>query len=278
MSRAFIKDERHGSGIPRILLYSSCVAGQVKDYLLSFPEFASKFSVDVLYIHVLELDGCSDLAGSEYERCFRDANFIATNCFTPKWNNIGFERLMQVSGKARTSVFTWPPPNFTALWPVCEHLGTHGVDKMLKSGATRKDIIQAFKNGTFDPCFEARWDEQIGRLVNIDLGCDIKISGFMQRNHKKQKMFFTANHPTFNLVAWIGSQLMTRIGCNGASEDECVTIPHDTLGTWNTWPETKYEFAHYGFEYPMRYEHTEHWGGQEWYHSQIAKICLRAGH
>jgi hypothetical protein len=225
---------------------------------------------------MLELEEIKDLRDSHYAQYFKEAFFIATNCFSPRWSDLGLRSVKEIVGsKADERIVTWTPPNFTAFWPVCEHFGHHGVEKLLKDGATKQDIVNAFKLGTFDPCFEVRWKEQIARLENLDLGSDLKISGFVQRNHKKEKMFFTHNHPTYNVVAWIGSQLLKRLGFESQSEEECALIQHDLNGTWNTWPETRYEFDHFGFSYPLRYKTTVCWRGEDWYHSEISKICDR---
>jgi hypothetical protein len=107
------------------------------------------------------------------------------------------------------------------------------------------------------------------------LKSDIGLSEFIARNFKTHKLFFTENHPTFSIVAWIGSRIMKLLGLVHEEEDHILLHSGDRLGTWNVWPETRYEFDHYGFQYPLRYANTQCWGGVEWYHGQIAKICDR---
>lgn len=241
---------------------------------MSKPEVSEHFAIDVILIHVLECDGVSDIADSPYRNVFENASVIVTNCFSPKWANLGLHRVHNLRREGCT-VLTWVPPNFAALWPVVDSFGEHGVLAMLKSGARCNDIIEAFKNGSFNPMFGVRMNEQIARLKSLETSCDIKVSDFVERNVKNTKLWFTENHPSYGIVAWIGAQLSKAIGNETDTVESCSSYCHDLLGDWNVWPETHYEFDHFGFSYPIRYATTPHWGGEEWYHSLIRKICNR---
>jgi hypothetical protein len=267
-------DSRHGGNVPRILLYSSCVAKPIRDYLVSLPSVGNRFAVDVLLMHCLEQDGVKDLAQSQYRKMIENADIIAANHYSPKWADLGLHRLLELK-KPTTPLITWPPPNLAALWPVVEGYGEEAVIAMLNAGATPGDIMEAYDAMRFDPLFAFRWTDQILRLKEIETHCEVKISDFCERNHRSVKLWFTSNHATYNLVAWMGSQLATSFGVGGESEERCLSYPHDANGTWNTFPETRYEFDYYKFSYPMRYPRTDFWGGKEWYKTVIIKICDR---
>lgn len=270
---AFIEDTRFGPDKPRLLLYSSCVAEQVRHWLIS-TRLGETHSIDVLLIHVLECDGVNDIADSPHRSAIERADFIGTNCFSPRWANLGLHRVHELR-KPSSKLFTWVPPNFAALWPVVEHFGEHGVMAMIKDGAKCGDIIEAFKTMRFNPMFAQRWTEQTERIAKLESTCDIKLSDFVIRNRTWLKLWFTENHPTYHIVAHIGMQLANLIGEDMRAAEDCASVQHDALGIWNTWPETEYEFNHFGFAYPMRYETTPNWGGLEWYHGLIHRIFDR---
>lgn len=267
-------DNRLGPSAPRILLYSSCVAKPLRDYLLSRPQIANKYAVDVLLMHCLEQDGVADLAQSDYVRLIGSADVVAANFYSPKWKDLGLERLRELK-KASAPLITWPPPNFAAFWPVVEGYGEEGVERMFRCGAKKEDILDAYDSMKFDPLFSERFPDQLDRLREIETKTDIKIADFCERNHRRVKLWFTSNHPTTNLVAWMGTQIGRALGLELDTEESCLDYAPDVTGDWNTFPETRYEFEHYRFEYPMRYARTQYWGGPEWYRSVIAKICDR---
>lgn len=258
----------------KVLLYSSCVAAQLQDYLRSIPWVVERFEIEAVLIHVLELDGIVDLRKCVDSKKFEEADYIFTNCFSPCWVDLGLHRVNELR-KPSSQLFTWPPPNFAAFWPIVEYHGEHGVIEMLKKNYKTKEIIKAFKERRFEPFFAQRWVEQITRLQNREKDCDIKVAGFCERNQKQSKLWFTENHPTYNVIAWIGSQIIEKLGGVGESEQSCVARDHAFNGTWNAWPETHYEFGHFEFEYPMRHINTSHWGGIEFYHGLITKIADR---
>lgn len=263
-------DDRHSKRVPRILLYSSCVAEQVGKYLREYPPVADHFAVDVLQIHKLESAGVTNLHG--FRDLFGAADFIFTNKFSTRWQSLDIASVTEFATRAQT-IKTWVPPNFRAFWPAVQYDVEVGVDAMLKEECTVDDILFLFKTKQFDPLFEAMWNDQITRLKALEAGRDIQLSEFVERNHRAVKLWFTSNHPTWHIIAWIGSRICSLLGVEAETEAQCLAHRHDYSGTWNVWPETFYEFDFYKFEYPMRYRTTAQWGGLEWYWKQITEIC-----
>lgn len=258
----------------KVLLYSSCVAEQLQYYLRSIPWVEERFEVEAVLIHILEINKVLDLRDFVDRKKFEEADYIFTNCFSPKWADLGLHRVNEIR-KSSSQLFTWVPPNFSAFWPIVEFHGEDGVVEMLRRGATAEEIIRAFNEHSFEPFFANRWVEQMTRLWEKERGCDIKIASFCERNQTKVKLWFTDNHPTYNVVAWLGSQIVAKLGGEPETEESCLARPHDFNGVWNTWPETHYEFGHFQFEYPMRHATTSHWGGIEYYHGLITRISDR---
>lgn len=258
----------------KVLLYSSCVAAQLQDYLRAIPWVDERFEIEAVLIHVMELSELLDLRDFVDRKKFEEADYVFTNCFSPRWADLGLHRVNEIR-KSSSQLFTWVPPNFSAFWPVVDAHGEHGVVAMLKQGMTSEEIIRAFDERRFEPDFARRWVEQMGRLWEREKDCDIKVAGFCERHQTEIKLWFTDNHPTYNIIAWLGSQIVAKLGGEPETEESCVARDHAANGTWNAWPETHYEFGHFQFKYPMRYATTPHWGGPEFYHGLITKIADR---
>lgn len=250
-------------------LYTSCHALPLRTYLSKQAEFKQHFNVNIVLVHRLLLTGLSQIQSPLIQAIFKNTSLILSNPFIGQYEPMNLKYFPIRTG----TCFTYVPPNNAALWPVVEHFGERGVVELLHEGKDPEQIWKMLEAGTFNPRFDVRWTAQILRLEEREKSCDIGISGFCRRNLKKCKLWFTENHPTYNLIGYIGSQFCRLAGYRHDPEDVCASLNPAEHGEWNASPETHYEFQHYGFEYPMRFDKSL--GGIAYYKSLIHNISKR---
>lgn len=83
-------------------------------------------------------------------------------------------------------------------------------------------------------------------------------------------MFSTCNHPSFHVYVWMMDQFVGLLGLPRRGEAEALRVRDFAIEGDGHYPETSYEFRHYGFAYPMR--HSKNMGGPEFYHREIRMI------
>lgn len=252
-----------------ILLITSCHGLQIRHFL-STRAVHQDYNINLILVHRALLHRVDIRINQLVRNLIQHTSCILSNPLAGDYEPMNFKHLPVPPG---CRCYNFVPPNNAALWPVVEHFGERGVTEAMDRGESLERICDNFRNGSFDPLFYSRWAAQIARLKEKESLCDIRISEFCERNVKKCKLWFTENHPTFNLIACISSQFEKLLGIPYTTEEECVWIKSDTLGIWNAHPETSYEFDHYGFEYPMRYENC--YGGFQWYLDLIKRIAAK---
>lgn len=250
-------------------LYTSCHALPLRTYLSTQMEFKQKFNVNIVLVHRLLLTGLEQIKSPLIVGIFKNTSLILSNPFIGQYEPMNLKYFPVNTG----TCFTYVPPNNAALWPVVEHFGERGVVELLEQGMNPEQIWQMLEAGTFDSRFDVRWNAQIIRLAEREKSCDIGISGFCRRNLRKCKLWFTENHPTYNLIGYVGSQLCKLAGFVPDSEDACAVLNPAHCGDWNASPETRYEFEHFRFEYPMRFDKSL--GGLPYYKTLIHNIARR---
>lgn len=250
-------------------LYTSCHALPLRTYLATQEKFKAKFNVNIILVHRLLLTGLNQIKSPLILAIFRNTSLILSNPFIGQYEPMNLNHFPVTTGTS----FTYVPPNNAALWPVVEHFGERGVVELLAQNISPAQVWRMMEDGRFNPRFDIRWPAQIQRLKDREKSCDIGISGFCERNLRKCKLWFTENHPTYNLIAYIGSQFCRLAGFDPQSEAECAALNPAQCGEWNASPETRYEFGYYGFEYPMSFQNSL--GGLPYYKTLIDSIALR---
>ena len=251
------------------LLLSACHAIQLRHYLRSRADFCRDYNIHVILAQVVDIRQLSSPMPEVMRRVFSNADVVLCNNF--QGARIDALNVVHHPGKSTRRVVVFPPPSNTTWWPIFTESGPE-LKGPAKAGRTREEVWESFLAGTFDCCFEERVAVQKKWSVDRELDADIKLVPFVEHNFRDCKFWFTSNHPTYNLVAWIGSEFMRLMGYQSDSLSRVMGYPTDTLGTWNACPETKYEFDHYGLKYPMRWK--DEIGGLGYYRSIIMKSGL----
>jgi len=79
-------------------------------------------------------------------------------------------------------------------------------------------------------------------LQNREAGCDVKISKFVKEKFRRQRLFFTFNHPRMVLLAYVAEKILEHVGITGNQID--YTRLAEPLGQFippvNSWVANQY--------------------------------------
>lgn len=256
---------------PLLVILSSCHGRTLLTYFNMKPEFRNRFNIVRLEtgpIYQREIVGESVMGRPSMLRLLKSADVLVTYNMGASHGSFSLERVRPLM-RPDVKVVTFVAPNFSAFWPVSgNYCGVLAVMHALDKGKSEAEIHEEFDRGDFDPLFHLRWRIEMGRIEHRDATHDVKLKDFISKNHKAHKLFMSAGHPTFTTVAWLGSGIIRALGHSADDESAVLSYDHahDCMGQW---PETDYEFNHFGFTYPKRYP-TVPSGGMEIYHRLIS--------
>jgi len=255
---------------PLLVILASCHGRTLLTYFNMKPEFRSQFNIVRLEtgpIYMREYAGEPVMTRPSMVRLLSEADVLVTYNMGDNHGSFSLSRIKPLL-KSGCKIVTFAAPNFSAFWPVSgNYCGVLAVMNALDRGKSEAEIHKDFDDGSFDPIFHLRWRIEMGRIEYRDKTHDVKLGDFILRNHKTHKLFMSAGHPSFTTIAWLGSGVILALGF--PAEDESAVLAYDhAIDCMGKWPETDYEFNHYGFTYPKRYAKVET-GGMEIYHELI---------
>lgn len=258
---------------PTLLVYSSCHTHGILRYLNEHrADVRDRYNVSAILVHVAAEDP-NARSSKAFIKAFREADFLLNHPLVDeKWRGM---RADEIGLKNSCLGITMESPQMSCFWPVVEGpvLGELPVRSLLGQGANPGEVSAAFDSGKMDCYFAERFAADITRMRERDARSDLKSAEFIYSHHRDTKMFFTENHPTMPVLAWMTDQFLAKLGHASKSEEEILSLPLDTMHGENHFPETAYEWEHYRLKYPRRYEGNM--GGAEHYHQIINRIASK---
>jgi len=258
---------------PSLLVYSSCHAYGIIRYLKEHrPDIRGKYNVSAILIHLAAEDP-NVRNSKEFIRAFKGADFLINHPLEAgKWKGM---RPHEIGLKPSCISVAMESPQASCFWPVVDGvmLGELPVKALLGQGADCEEIIRKFDAATLECYFPERFAADITRMRERDSAADLKCAEFVYQHYRATKMFFTQNHPTMPVLAWITDQFLSRIGHALMGESHALSLPLDTMPGENHYPETAYEWEAYRLQFARRYEWNM--GGVTHYHQIIKRICAR---
>lgn len=255
---------------PLMVILASCHGRPLLTYFNMKPEFRAGYNIVRLEtgpILAKEESGEAVMSRPSMRRLLGETDVLVTYNMGARHGSFSLSNVRKML-KPGCNVVTFVAPNCSIFWPVSyTYCGVLSALHALDRGQTSDEIIRDFDAGTFDPVFKMRWRLEMGRIEDRDSTHDVKLCRFIERNHKTHKLFLAASHPSFITIAWLGSGIMQKLGHPADSEAQILALDPliDAMGMW---PETHYEWEHFGFRYPLLHPRTQV-GGIEHYHSVI---------
>ena len=146
--------------------------------------------------------GLPDALGSMFLNMFERADVVV---YTPMFRNQEFDPFTLRKKYERPGHFWvgFHSPSFEALWPICLGFGDEHIRELLRAGVSRDEIKRRISACTLDCHLPQRFTESVVRLRAKDDEVEIGFADFFLRRYKNHRMFFTHNHPSFSLVAYL---------------------------------------------------------------------------
>jgi len=272
----FMMDPRPVEGRETLLIYAACAGVAFRNYFEHVrPEIREHFVIHHIFDHALVIH---ILRNHEFPlprlvpRLFREADALLYHPISGAYEELSDSTLVRLL-KPNCKAVRYTGPHHGCWWPICPHFGEQPVVRYLEKGLTPDEIWVKFLEGTFDPLFEERFKLQMEWLRGYETANDVRLTGFIERNYRKAKLFLTDNHASFHLIAYIADKCMGALGFPEMGEEHAVSLSPEKWVVGAAYPETHYEFDYYKFEYPMRFADT--WGGITFYRDRIHEAFER---
>ena len=250
------------------VLLTACHAIQIRHYLQQRADFMADFNVHVILTQSVCVHHMLHPMPPVLKAVLAQADVILSNRFVCGDYHEFYElNADKHPGKPTRKSIIYPPPNNSIMWPTCDRFARIELTRPMLAGKTRQQVWESLRDGTFDCCFPEREQLQHEWATEREADADIKLVPFVERNFRDCKLWWTENHCTFNLLAYVGSELLRLLGYKHDTDAQVCAYAPDPLGTWGVWPETHYEWDYYKLRYPMRWANVE--GGLVFYRGLI---------
>jgi hypothetical protein len=236
-------------------------------YWARFQPHEIPFNFVALFNHTFKHEGIAPLSVPFVGQLLKKASFFVTHRAYKGVPDFSETVLAQVASRARVIYFN--SPSTACFWPVVAHWGADGVYELARRGFSKEAVKSALDAGDFPCLFEERFRRDMARLEEKDAEAEIKIVPTIQERFRQYKLFWSFNHPTFPFASHIADALLgVMLGDRFRMPESFIwSLPSDGYELRPVFPETRYEWDFYGFQYPRHFEQAEN--GLEFYFDQI---------
>lgn len=267
-------DDRPRDGRKLMLFYTSCNGRQLRDYIQTYrPEIYAEYYLVQIYTHSLAVTGVwrkeygfPELIGKLFGVC----DVLVYNPVGADYKEYSDQNVLRYLNLKATAL-SYSSQHAGCWWVICPLFGEECVYDYFNKGMGEQDVWNHLISGTFEPQFASRFVHQMAWLKGHESGTDAGSESFIRDHYKDCKMWFTLNHPSYNVVGYICDNLMEKIGFKSLGVDHAISLPPDRCMVADYYPETHYEFDYYGFKYPMKF--TQGHGGMDFF-----KRCISDAH
>jgi hypothetical protein len=138
-----------------------------------------------------------------------------------------------------------------ALWPLYEEgdsiIGEEIIRGLFEKGVSLKSVVDRFCGEQINFQFEQRFQHTLSVLRQKEQETDVKVSDFILRNIKNEKLFLTAAHPTSAVFIHCVNQIAGRLGL--APLPDTLPCHPNEANLPDCWPTSPYEKDYYGYTY-----------------------------
>jgi hypothetical protein len=128
------------------------------------------------------------------------------------------------------------------------------VTALRDNGMSLEEINSKIYSKDFDWKFKERFEKTMAILRDKEQLCNIKVSDFINENHKHHLLFHTQNHPTLFLLQHVANQIIQYVGHDSTLLPDINQLPIPNYAIWlglNT-PDIKmgwFAWKYYGFTF-----------------------------
>lgn len=266
-------DPRPAQGRKQLVLYTACTGVQIRHYIARHrPEVYAQYTISHVMAHALSLRSAapSFALPAIVPAVFRAADVLIYNPVDAAVAELSDREIVR-QAKPGCKLASFGGPHHGCWWVICPFFGEEGVVAQLDQGQSGEQIWASFQARTFEPKFDERFKTQMAFLKGYQHGTDVRLTEFITDNYRRCKLFFTFNHPSCHLLAYVTDECLGQIGFERLGREHAINeVAADEMMMGDVFPETHYEWEHFKLEYPMRW--AERQGGAEFYHGVILGI------
>jgi len=272
----FELDPRPVEGRKHLVLYTACTGVQIRDYLQRHrPEVFGMYQITHIFAHALSLRSAAvDFKLPEIvPAVFKIADAMIYNPVDAACAQLSDREIVrQVKPECKLASFGGPHQG--CWWLICPFFGEEAVIHYLEAGFSAEAIWSKVLEEKFEPEFRRRFENNMAFLKGYQHGTDVRMTEFIADCYQKCKLFFTFNHPSCQLLAFVTDECLGQMGFERKGREHALTqVAADEKMVGEVYPETDYEWDYYGFEYPQRW--SDRMGGIHFYHEVILGIEQR---
>lgn len=197
-----------------------------------------------------------------------NADFLIYNVLSEKFGVFSTNVLLKHM-KSDLKLCSFVPPSCACWWPVTEHYGEEPVQMAIDEGLKVEEIVALYKAGTLDWKFQYRFQTQIDGLRHRERLRDVQLSAYVMRHYKMHRMFFTYNHPSFHVIAYLTDECLGHLGFKQLGEDHSLAVGQNEAKMGNHYPDHTAMWEFYKFSFPMEFQHER--GGADAYYPQVIR-------
>jgi hypothetical protein len=124
------------------------------------------------------------------------------------------------------------------------------LDQLFDAGVGLKEVLKQFKRGEIDFSYEKRFESSLLILREKEAACSVKVADFIEANIRKQRLFFTQNHPTTCVFIHCVNQVLNALGIEFSFDAK--DYPENIAGFSKGWPHSTSDLNYWGFDYPIK--------------------------
>jgi hypothetical protein len=115
-----------------------------------------------------------------------------------------------------------------------------------------EEVIDMYRANKIDFNYKSRFEMSLSKLQEKEKKCDIHVSEFIKNNIKTNKLFFTQNHPTPYLFAFVSNQILELIKIKfiqNMTNTQYIFTNYNELCNGPKWPISKNDIDFWNFTY-----------------------------
>ena len=233
-----------------ICISGNCVTGVMPDFLKTCQKFNDNYVINILQpVHLVQ----SEQQIEDFLKAIKNCDvFFTQPVGGEKYIKRGIDTASIKSIlKPDTQIFTMPVPYFTGYFPeqfylhdengnvgYCEGLPSPYHNKFILYGYVNKrspqEILDLLYSENINQNVEQIAQQSINELQNREKELNFTISDFIAENYKKQRLFYTLNHPTKFLLFYMAKKIMSVLALYDNCEYDIECVQKDFLNSYIT--------------------------------------------
>ena len=133
-----------------------------------------------------------------------------------------------------------------------KYINTLPIEKLKSEGKTLDEIIELYGNNKINFNYKERYDNSMKILREKEELCDVIVSDYIEENIRREKLFFTQNHPTTSIFIHCVNQIMDLLKIDHKFKKE--NYKQNEINLPGSWIHTQYDINYWNFNYDVKLE------------------------